>query len=91
MARIALEAFADKEVMRIYIAAELGEAKRVEKTLTEVGIDYAVEIEPYVTFSFMSSEHAGAAFYVISGQAEFCRRALREAGLKAGIVEEPLS
>ncbi|MGH7770683.1 MAG: hypothetical protein ACREQA_00425 [Candidatus Binatia bacterium] len=91
MARIALENFAEKEVARIYIAAELGEAKRVENTLTQNGIDYAVEIEPYVRYNLGSLENKGAAFYVISGQADFCRRALREAGLKAGIVDGPLS
>ena len=92
MARVALEDFGDKEVVRIYIAGALGEAKRVEAILTQNGIHYAVEVEPYVRFSMFSApEQAGASFYVISGQADFCRRVLREAGLRAGIIEEPLS
>ncbi len=75
---------------RIYLAGELGEAKRVEKILSANGIDYVVEVEPYVRssiFSF-SSEYTGAAFYVLSGQADFCKRALFEAGLKVGIEDE---
>ncbi|MGH7833010.1 MAG: hypothetical protein ACREQK_05155 [Candidatus Binatia bacterium] len=73
---------------RIYLAGELAEAKRVEELLNSNGIDYAVEVEPYVRFSLFSSEYAGAAFYVLSGQAEFCRVALCKAGLKAGILDE---
>ena len=75
---------------RIYHAGELAEAKRVEDTLGASGINYAVEVEPYVRFSLFSSEYAGAAFYVLSGRAEFCRRALFEAGLKIGIQDDQL-
>ena len=89
MARVTLDDFAEKEVARIYLAGELAETKRVEQILSANGINYAVEVEPYVTLSLIfSSEHAGAAFYVLSGQAEFCKRALFEAGLTVGIEDE---
>ncbi len=88
MARVTLDDFAEKKVARIYLAGELSEAKRVEEILSANDIDYAVEIEPYVRLSFFSSEYAGAAFYVLSGQAEFCKRALFEAGLKVGMEDE---
>jgi hypothetical protein len=88
MARVTLDDFADKEVARIYLAGELTEAKRVEQILSVNGINYAVEVEPYVRLSVFSSEYAGAAFYVLSGQADFCKRALFEAGLKVGIEDE---
>ena len=91
MARVSLEDFGDKEVGRIYIAGTLGEARRVEAILTGNGIHYAVEVEPYMRFSIFSSEQKGASFYVISSQADFCRRILREAGLKVGIIEDSLS
>ncbi len=90
MARVALDNFADKEVARIYLAGELAEARRVEEILSGYGINYAVEVEPYVRLSFFPSEYAGAAFYVLSGQADFCKRALFEAGLKAGIEDESI-
>lgn len=92
MARIAFEDFGDgKELVRIYLARELREAKRVETVLTGLGIDYAVEVEPYVTTmsSIFSSEYKGAAFYVLADQVEFCRRILSEAGLTVGIMEDP--
>ena len=90
MARVTLDDFAEKEVARIYLAGELAEAKRVEKVLSANDIDYAVEVEPYVRMSIFSSEYAGAAFYVLSGQADFCKQALFEAGLKVGIQDELL-
>ena len=88
MSRVALDDFAEKEVARIYLAGELAEAKRVEQVLSANHIDYAVEVEPYVRMSIFSSEYAGAAFYVLAGQAEFCWRVLFEAGLKIGIQDE---
>jgi len=38
-------------VARIYLAAELAEAKQVEVILRANGRDYAVEVEPYVRLS----------------------------------------
>lgn len=90
MARVSFDELLEKETTRIYLAGELAEAKRVEEILNANGINYAVEVEPYVRFSIFSSEYAGAAFYVLSGQAEFCRRALFEAGLKIGILDDQL-
>ena len=83
-------AFAGKEVARVYMAIRLAEAKHVEKTLTENDIDYSIEIEPYETFvlGLFPSRHTGVAFYVLSGQVEFCRRILVDAGLQVGIVDE---
>lgn len=92
MARIAFEDFGEgEEVVRIYLARELSEAKRVEAALTETGIEYAVEVEPYRTVmsSIFFSEYKGAAFYVLADQEDFCRRILREAGLTVGIAEDP--
>ena len=88
MARVALDDFGESEVSRIYLAAELVEAKKVEQLLSANEIDYAVEVEPYVRMSIFSSEYAGAAFYVVTEQAEFCKRALVEAGLRIGIQDE---
>jgi len=90
MARVAFDDFGEKDIARIYLAAELAEAQRVEEVLSANGIEYAVEVEPYMSLSFFSfsSESRGAAFYVLSGQANFCKRALLEAGLELGIQEE---
>ena len=90
MVMVAPEEFADKELARVYIAGRRGEARRVERTLSDKGIDYVVNIEPYEThlLGVLPVTYQGVAFYVLSGQAGSCRRVLREAGLKAGLVEE---
>ena len=91
MARLDFDSFPDKELSRIYIAGELAEAGRVEDILSRHAIDYAVEVEPYqkatltILTLFSSGVYAGAAFFVLSGQAAFARSALLAAGLKGGI------
>jgi hypothetical protein len=89
MTMVPRETFADKEVARVYIAGRPGEAILVEKTLSAHGIDFVVEIEPFEThlLGVLPREYEGVAFYVLSGQGGFCRRILREAGLRAGLVE----
>ena len=93
MARLDFEDFLDKEVTRGYLAARVSEAKHVERILSENGIDYAVDIEPFLTLilGVFPSEYAGAAFYVPSGQAPFARSTLLAAGLKAGIEDDEAS
>ena len=89
MARLELDDFGDKEIARIYFAARLSEAQRVETELNKHNIDYAIEVEQYLAPHVVwPSEHSGAAFYVISGQADFCSQVLNSAGLTAGLLEE---
>jgi hypothetical protein len=85
VARIEPDELSDPE--RIFIAAKLKEALRVEEMLTTAGVDYAVQVEPFGTSIFFSRRH-GAAFYVSSGQAEYCRTRLVAHGLARGIVED---
>lgn len=90
MALVDPEYFDGKDVARIYIAGRLAEAKQVEQTLTDVGIDYAIDAEPFerLILGVFPSKHEGLAFYVLAGQAAFCRRALLDAGLQMGIVDD---
>ena len=90
MARVDPDFFGEKEVARVYIAARVREARRVEETLTGSGIEYCVEIESFRTYilGLFPSEQAGVAFYVIAGQADYCRRLLLQSGLRAGLVDE---
>ena len=80
----------DQEVTMIYIAGRLGEGKRVEQVLSDNGIDYAVDFEPFESrvLGILPVQYEGVGFYVLSGQADFCRRVLRESGLVQGLVEE---
>ncbi len=90
MAKVDIEAFRDQEVTRVYVAGKSGEAKQVESTLTENGIDYAVEIEPYVRmiFGIVPRKYSGAGFYVQSERAAVARRFLLAAGFDKGIEVE---
>ena len=91
MSRVAIDDFGDKEMARVYLASRLAEAKLVEAELQRHNIDYAVEVEPYLTTAlFQITEYKGAAFYIISGQVEFCCRVLCEANLTAGLLGEEL-
>ena len=91
MARLDFDQFLEKELSRIYIAGELAEASRVEDILTRQGIDYAVEVEPYLkptSTLFSLGMYAGAGFFVLSGQAAFARGSLLAAGLRSGIQDD---
>lgn len=92
MALVDPENFDDQEIAIIYVASRVNEGKRVEQVLSAHGIDYAVDVEPFQSriLGILPVEYEGVGFYVLSGQADFCRRALREAGLVTGLVEEDL-
>jgi len=91
MARLHFKDFIDQELIRVYLAAHLSEAKRVEETLTKGGVDHAVALETYlkqVYPLFALGVHVGASFFVASAQAALARNTLLAGGLKAGIEEE---
>ena len=90
MALVHPETFDGQEVAMIYIAGQLKEGKRVEQVLSDNGIDYAVDIEPFQSrvLGILPVEYEGVGFYVLSSQAVHCRRLLREARLLQGLVED---
>ena len=92
MALVDPATFDGKEVAMIYIAGRLSEGKRVEQVLSDNAIDYAVDFEPFESrvLGILSVKYEGVGFYVSSGQADFCRRVLRDAGLVQGLVEDDL-
>ena len=92
MALVDPATFDGKEVALVYIAGRLSEGKRVEQVLSDNAIDYAVDIEPFQSrlLGILPVEYEGVGFYVLSAQADFCRRVLREAGVVQGLVEEDL-
>jgi hypothetical protein len=85
MARVEPEAFADREVMRVFISATIAEAPQAEEVLTLNGVNYAVQVEPFGVTLFGSPRN-GAAFYVDVGQAAYCGAKLTEAGLGIGVL-----
>ena len=90
MARVDASALVDREAQRVYLAAALGEARRVEQALTAHGIDYAVAIEPYWkrTLMIFPSKLNGAAFYVPAEDLARCVELLAREGLALGLVHD---
>jgi len=89
MAIVSLDSFSERDVEPVFIAGSLSEAQRIEKLLTDEGIDYAVEIEKFMqTRIVFTSEYHGATFYVLASQAPFCRKLLLDHGFSNGIIQE---
>lgn len=86
MARIEADDLRDPEL--IFISGSLRTAKRVEEWLTTAGVDYVVQVEPIGRSILFRTLRMGAAFYVTSAQASYCRHQLIAAGLGRGVVEE---
>ena len=86
MARIEAEELRDPEL--IFISGSLRMARRVEDWLTTAGVDYVVQVEPIGRSILFRTLRMGAAFYVTSGQAAYCRHELTAAGLGRGVVDE---
>jgi hypothetical protein len=64
--RVDFDDWDGKEVTRVYIAGRLAEAALVEKALTERGVDYAVDLEPFrlmVLACFRQSTQASASMF----------------------------
>ena len=84
MARIDPDALPDPE--QVYLAASMGEARKVEALLTSRGVDYATQVETLGRSTLFGSVRHGAGFYVTSTQAEYSRGALSQAGFERGLV-----
>jgi hypothetical protein len=82
--------FDGHDCTRVYMAGRLREAKRVERTLDDQGIDYFVQVEVFrkMLLGVIPRDYHGAAFYVRVADAEASRRILSEASLKTGILED---
>jgi hypothetical protein len=85
MARIESEDLRDPEA--IFIAGSLSAARRAEEWLATAGVDYSVEVEQIGRSFLFGSVRMGAAFFVTSSQAAYCRQQLAAAGFGEGVVE----
>jgi hypothetical protein len=72
------EFFGEAELYLLYMARRLREALRIEKLLTEAGIEYLVETGTYTGGLLMKRDLTGAFFYVAPGDLD------RSQGLLAG-------
>jgi hypothetical protein len=72
---------------RIFIARKLRQARQVEELLTEAGVNYVVQVEPYGRSLLFGTIRHGAAFYVAAMHAAYGRDRLIAAGFGKGVVE----
>ena len=74
------EYFGDEELVLVYMARRLKEARAVEAALDAGSVDYAVVPEHYTGGVFFSSRRVGAFFYVSPLSEPRARSALFAAG-----------
>jgi hypothetical protein len=88
MPRVDPELFATEEVVRVFVAFKLAEARLAEALLDERGVEYVVVVEP-IGRTLFGSPRNGAVFSVQVAKADDCRTILRHGGLAAGVLSEP--
>lgn len=82
MARRTAEELHGTPLSLVYIAGNVVDAERAERTLTEHGVDYALSLEPFASTSIMrAGEHTGLFVYVPTAQHRSCREMLERSGL----------
>ena len=86
MARIDPDALQDP--VDVYLAASLNEARRIERVLSERGVDYTVQVETIGRSTLFGSVRHGVAFFVAASQAGYCRTLLVESGFSKGLIPE---
>jgi uncharacterized membrane protein len=93
MARRMAGEFSGTPLKLAYIAGNMVDAERVERMLSEHGIDYALSLEPFVSTSLMrTGEHAGLFVYVPAMQHGVCLEVLEQNGLTDTVAfDEALS
>jgi hypothetical protein len=79
--------FGDEELALIYIAKRLKDALRLEKALTDAGLDYLVEPDKYSGGVIFQSQRVGAFFYVAPGNEGAAKDALSRNGFKPYATE----
>ncbi len=89
MARIEMEEFEEgTEIVRVYLAASLAEARGIEDALDDAGVQFAVEVEDVSARSLFGwfQSRRGAGFWVREGDLERAAGALERGGHLSGLV-----
>lgn len=81
--------FPDQELVLVYIAKRLSEAKRIEDLFDAQSLDYLVEPDRYRGGVLFVRELVGAFFYLPESAAPRGREVLTSAGLKPYEPEDP--
>jgi hypothetical protein len=77
------------EIVRVYLAASLGEAQQVERVLEEAGVEFGVEVEEFASRRAILSGgvQRGAGFWVRGALVDGAAEALERAGCVSGLVD----
>jgi hypothetical protein len=77
------------ELVRVYLAASLAEARGIEDALDAAGVEFAVEVEDLSARSLFGwfQSRRGAGFWVREGDLSRAADALERGGHLAGLVE----
>lgn len=88
MPRVTEETFEEgSEIIRVYLAASMREARSVEQTLDALGVNYLAEPERYpARWALGLRVRSGVGFWVAEEALEPAASALERAGLKSGLV-----
>ena len=82
MGRRPTEELSEMSLSLVYIAGNTVDAEKVERTLTEHGVEYALSLEPFASTSMMRpGDHTGLFVYVPAAQHRACRDMLERSGL----------
>jgi hypothetical protein len=79
------EYFDDKEITLIHIASTLRGALKLERLLTDLGVDYAVETDKFMSGFIFRTSRTGAFFYVEAEAAASSRELLAQHGFKVHV------
>ncbi len=80
--------FEHKNAVLVYIAKRLRDALRLEKVLTESGLDYGVEADQYRGGVIFRTVRTGAFFYVLPEAAEATFAAMERNGFRPHVEGE---
>jgi len=81
------EHFGDQELVLVYIAKRLKEAKSLEDFLTKSEIDYLVEPDEYIGGTLFRRQLVGAFFYVTPEQESKVRELMPSGGFKPWVPQ----
>ena len=89
MAQVEMESFEEgTEIVRVYLAAALAEAKAIEDALTAAGVDFAVEVEEFAARTALGiAARRGAGFWIRKADVDRAAGALERGGHVAGLVD----
>lgn len=89
MPRVTEEAFEEgSQIVRVYLAASLSEAQRVEGVLDALELSYLAEPEQFTAPNALGSRvRSGVGFWVEEASLNAAADALERAGMRSGLVK----